>query len=195
MKSYKDTSTRKKILDTAQELFERKGYNAFSYRDLSDKVGIKTSSIHYYFPSKGDLAAALVKRYREHFRSVMSEIDKTTDDPEAMLGLYLKKLFYDSFMNGNRICPCSMLVANADNLPEDVLEVIRTIFEENESWIERVLEEGRRTSVFVFEGPASSKAKAIFAAAEGATISACAFNDPERIKHTAQWIFAKLNKN
>ena len=51
------TTVREQILDHAITLMMLRGYNGFSYRDLSELVGVKTSSIHYYFPSKEDLAA------------------------------------------------------------------------------------------------------------------------------------------
>lgn len=66
--NFKKTDVSKQIIDLSQELFQQKGYKAFSYRDLSKLIGIKTSSIHYYFPTKDDLALALVIRYKEAFR-------------------------------------------------------------------------------------------------------------------------------
>ena len=41
--------TRDKLMDLAEELLQTVGYNAFSFHDLADRIGIKTASIHYYF--------------------------------------------------------------------------------------------------------------------------------------------------
>ncbi len=38
-----------------KRLIRTRGCNGFSYRDLAEHVGVKTSSIHYYFPGKDDL--------------------------------------------------------------------------------------------------------------------------------------------
>src|SRR5699024_11730842 len=38
-----------------------RGTNAFSYKDISKEIGIKTSSIHYYFPTKNDLIVAVLE--------------------------------------------------------------------------------------------------------------------------------------
>ncbi|EQD50561.1 transcriptional regulator, TetR family, partial [mine drainage metagenome] len=43
-----------KIIDVAQQLVQSRGFNAFSYRDLADRISIRTASIHYYFPKKDD---------------------------------------------------------------------------------------------------------------------------------------------
>ena len=39
-------TVREQLLDHAQVLLMTRGYNGFSYRDLSALVGVKTSSIH-----------------------------------------------------------------------------------------------------------------------------------------------------
>ena len=58
-------STRHALLDAAGELAQTRGYNAFSFRDLSERIGVTTASIHYHFPSKADLGRELVIRYRD----------------------------------------------------------------------------------------------------------------------------------
>ena len=63
------------ILDLAQSLIQTRGYNAMSYRHLADEIGIKTSSVHYYFPAKEDLGRALIVRYREAFKGALAGID------------------------------------------------------------------------------------------------------------------------
>ncbi len=179
------------ILDVAQELFQERGYKAFSYRDLSREVGIKTSSIHYYFPTKEDLAKVLTVRYRKHFNLALSQIDAQTSNPKKKLELYMK-LFLDSFRACNRICLCSMLASDFANLPETVRDEIRGVFDDNESWLAKVLKAGRKAKVFRFEGPQEHKAKAIFAALEGATISSRTFGDEKRLSSAANWIQSML---
>ena len=48
------------ILDVAQQLIQTRGYNAFSYADIASQVGIRTATIHYYFPTKADLGREVV---------------------------------------------------------------------------------------------------------------------------------------
>ena len=43
--------TRKdQILEVATELVQTRGYSAFSYQDLSDRLGITKASLHHHFP-------------------------------------------------------------------------------------------------------------------------------------------------
>ena len=68
-------STAERILDTAQALAQVRGYNGFSYADISAEVGITKPSIHHHFPSKAQLAEALIARYRRRFAAARQEID------------------------------------------------------------------------------------------------------------------------
>ncbi|MDF2795086.1 MAG: transcriptional regulator, TetR family [Pseudomonas orientalis] len=52
-------------MTAARKMVQTRGYNGLSFRELAKEVGIKSASIHYHFPTKGDLGAALAKRYTE----------------------------------------------------------------------------------------------------------------------------------
>ncbi len=59
------TDTRETIMRAARAAVQAHGYNALSFRELAKEVGIKSASVHYHFPTKGDLAAALARRYAD----------------------------------------------------------------------------------------------------------------------------------
>lgn len=58
------SATALEIIEAAQELAQTRGYNGFSYQDIAERVGIRTASIHYHFPSKGDLGKAALRLAR-----------------------------------------------------------------------------------------------------------------------------------
>ena len=66
--------TAERILDTAQALAQVRGYNGFSYADISAELAITKPSIHYHFPSKARLAEALIARYRRRFAAALSSL-------------------------------------------------------------------------------------------------------------------------
>jgi len=43
-------NTAERILDTAQALAQVRGYNGFSYADISAELAITKPSIHHHFP-------------------------------------------------------------------------------------------------------------------------------------------------
>ncbi len=54
--------TKELIMKTALDMFSKKGYSAVSMRDISGAVGIRASSIYYYFKGKQDIFDAIVQR-------------------------------------------------------------------------------------------------------------------------------------
>ena len=56
--------TDEQILNAAEDLLQRRGYNAFSYHHIAIQLGVRNAAIHYHFPSKEDLGVALVKRFQ-----------------------------------------------------------------------------------------------------------------------------------
>ncbi|MFZ5863914.1 MAG: TetR/AcrR family transcriptional regulator [Nitrospirota bacterium] len=178
------------ILDLAQRLVQTRGYNAMSYRDLADQIGIKTSSIHYYFPAKEDLGRALMTRYRQGIQSALAGIDAKTTDPRVKIERYVE-LFREAVRSG-RICLGGMLATDLTTLPRGVQAEVKTFFTENEAWVANVLEAGRESGAFTFEGPSKGKAATVFAALEGAMIAARLFNDDKRLVSAADWLLDTL---
>src|SRR5215468_7490023 len=68
------SDTAGKILDLAETLIQTRGYNAFSYQDIADALGVTKTSIHYHFESKTDLGVAVIERYAKNFGDALVEI-------------------------------------------------------------------------------------------------------------------------
>lgn len=48
-------NTRRQILDTAKRLFNERGYNDVSLKDIADEVGISKGNLTYHFSKKKTL--------------------------------------------------------------------------------------------------------------------------------------------
>ena len=186
-----ESETVTRILDSAQDLVQKRGYNGFSYLDLSAQIGIKTSSIHYHFPSKGDLGRALVVRYRANFQTAFAQIDELEGDLRLKLKRYVG-LFRQTLENEGRVCLCGMLSSDYLTLPSQVREEVQKFFVENETWLTGVLEEGQRAKIFRQDIDAAKEAEALFAALEGAMLVARAFGDVERFTQSSSVLLAAL---
>ena len=142
-----DRDTRKELLDQAETLVRTRGYNGFSYRDLAERVGIKTASIHYHFPTKGELGEALIENEREVFAGNLARLDAVEKDPRRRLERFIQLFQATTIGCGNRMCLGAMLAVEQQTLPESVGQAVRRLFEENEGWLAKLLEEGRETAV------------------------------------------------
>jgi len=70
------TDTRTQILDIAEQLARQRGFSGFSYRDISQPLGIRNAAVHYHFPTKADLGIALLERYGDLLAFHTSEFMK-----------------------------------------------------------------------------------------------------------------------
>lgn len=170
--------TRTQLLDNAQALVQSRGYNGFSYRDLAEIVGVKTSTIHYYFPTKADLAIALLKRYRDLMQELLSGVEKGSHTPEQKLLLLCDRMAQTLCDNG-KLCLCGVFAAESSTLPENVVEELQIAIESLEQWITGILREGQSAGQFTFTDSTEKIAKVFFAALQGNLMCARVCSDPE----------------
>src|ERR671924_812754 len=64
----RSTNTKRAIMDLAETFIQEKGFNGFSYAHIAKELNVKNAAIHYHFPSKEDLAGAVIQRYRDRFQ-------------------------------------------------------------------------------------------------------------------------------
>ena len=130
--------TKQTILDAARRVVQARGYNALSFRELAKEVGIKSASIHYHFPTKGDLGAALAKRYTADIAGYLEQLLTESQDPTIMMDAYTAA-FRAALENDNRMCLCGILAAEHHDLPAEVRVEVDGFTDANVLWLGKVL--------------------------------------------------------
>lgn len=77
----KEAEERKnEILDVADELFGKKGFDGTSTNDILEKVGIARGTLYHHFKSKEEIMDALIERYSDRLLGAAQEVaaDKNT---------------------------------------------------------------------------------------------------------------------
>ena len=166
------SNSREAILAAAKRMAQAHGYNGLNFRDLSDEVGIKSASIYYHFPSKADLGAAVARRYWEDTASALEAMLAETPDPARCLGRY-PEVFRKALTIGNRMCLCSFMAAEYDDLPEAVKREVQAFAHVNVAWLRKLLS----AAAVVNAGASEQRARAIFAAVAGAQLIARGHSD------------------
>ncbi|MEM6653524.1 MAG: TetR/AcrR family transcriptional regulator [Pseudomonadota bacterium] len=119
------TVRRDEIMDVAERLIRAHGYSGFSFREVAKEVGIKSASVHYHFPTKPDLAAAVAKRYRERFAEALeAEEQRSTTRIKAW-----RTLFHDALKRDGLMCLCGVLATEGASLPPQVAGEARAFME------------------------------------------------------------------
>jgi TetR/AcrR family transcriptional repressor of nem operon len=161
------SSSRESILAAAKRTAQAHGYGGLNFRELADEVGIKAASIYHHYPSKADLGAAVARRYWEDTAANLDAMLAETPDPVRCLRRY-PDMFRRSLESGNRMCLCSFMAAEYDDLPEAVKKEVQTFADVNVAWLGKVL----CAAAVVDRGESEARARAIFAAVSGAQLMA-----------------------
>lgn len=172
------TSTSEKILDVAQSLIVAGGYNGFSYADISAAVGIRKASIHHHFPTKAELVAALVDRYRQQAEAGLRSLRERFSSPAEQLQSYLD--YWQTCIReaSPPFCLCAMLAGEMQMLPDEVASGVRAHFHGLAGWLASVLRAGAEQELFRFDRQPEEEAQMLMASVHGAMLSARAFGDP-----------------
>jgi TetR/AcrR family transcriptional repressor of nem operon len=185
----KTQSVREQLLEHTLVLIRRRGFNGFSYRDLAELVGVKTSSIHYYFPSKDDLVLEAVKEYSARMSERMRSIDTALPVTEQA-AIYLAP--FRASCGSDQICLCGMLSAETLCLPESVHKLLQGFFLLNEKWLTGLLERAQPHRKVPFPVPPAQLSQVIFGALQSGLIAARLFGTPDRVEAAADTLMAAV---
>jgi TetR/AcrR family transcriptional repressor of nem operon len=175
--------TRSQVIVTASSLCQSVGINGFSFRDISEKLGIKTSSIHYYFPTKDDLTLALISSYREELKNFLEQLEIREISP-------LKRLF--GFINlleeylPEKTCLCGMLAAEVNAVNDEVRVAIKSFLSDLELWIQKTLTQAKKDKEISVNPQTASKF--IASSLQGLLLCSRAFQDKTRFKEGVKCI-------
>jgi TetR/AcrR family transcriptional regulator, transcriptional repressor for nem operon len=185
-----DAGTAARILDVAEGLVQVRGFNGFSYADIAAELQITKAALHYHFAGKADLGQALIVRYADRFMGALANLDTAEGAAPAKLhsytGLYLQVL------RNRKMCLCGMLAAEYQTLPEPMQDAVIRFFDQNESWLESVLESGRADGTLRLVGSVRDTARMIVAGLEGAMLVARPYGDVTRFQAAAANLLAGL---
>lgn len=183
-------SVRDQLLEHTLVLVRQRGFNGFSYRDLAERVGVKTSSIHYHFPSKEDLVQAAVTEYSARNSERVHGIDTSLpvdEQARAYLAPWL------ATAGGDAICLVGMLSADAVFLPEAVHRILKDFYRLHETWLTRLLETAQAVQHKALPIPPQALAQAVFGALQSGLVVARLFGAPQRIEAAADLLTASVS--
>ncbi|WP_010180716.1 TetR/AcrR family transcriptional regulator [Aquimarina agarilytica] len=147
-------SKKNEIILLADSLIRQRGYNSFSFYDISEKVGIKTSSIHYHFPSKSDLGIAVIDNHINNLKDLIKKVEQET--PLDKLDQFLA--IYQIIRQKNKICLIGSLASDLNTLDPRVQDKLKVFSNLMLVWVSNFLEEGKKNKTFNFYGSSRTKA-------------------------------------
>jgi len=162
--------TAEALADTFTELVMERGYNAVSYADLAKRLHIRTASIHYHFPTKGDLGMTVLRRYQDGAFSALGPL--IPGDAQSYRNAFENMLIPVRSLAKMQSSSCLVGVLGAEyaSLPDDLKAGVNQFFGIQQQFLTRLLGEGREAGAFVFDGHAEAMAKVIASTLQGAIL-------------------------
>jgi TetR/AcrR family transcriptional regulator, transcriptional repressor for nem operon len=149
------------IMDAAERRMRTGGFTGFSFREIAADVGIKSSSVHYHFPTKENLAAAVIRRYTDHVADIVDQQFESETDP---VRLWIE-VFRGTVFSEDRMCPATVLCAASLDLPDEVAAEVKRYFR-------------MANDKLVIQGLSEGKAARFLSTIIGALVVANALDDP-----------------
>ena len=185
----KGEGNRQRIIEAADSLFYRRGYNQTSFQDISDATGIPRGNFYYYFKTKDDILNAVVDTRIAELTVMLKNCESATDDARERLLLFSNMLEHrqdDVIQSG---CPIGSLSTELAKDEPALHEKSRQAFVLLRNWIKLQFESIGSTN-------ADDLAMDLLAKLQGTTVMACAFKDVDYIKRShheiKDWINTKV---
>ncbi|MGL1932314.1 MAG: TetR/AcrR family transcriptional regulator [Desulfotalea sp.] len=158
--------TRNKILDVADDLIQRVGLNAMSYKHISDAVGIRKASIHHHFPKKEDLVDELLKRcevsYGNRYRKIADGNGVASEKLQKIAAVFAEGL------SNKKLCLIGSISSNNNTLHDSSCFILQNSIKNTISIFAAIFEQGRIEKSLNFEGSDEEAGFALFSFLVGA---------------------------
>lgn len=152
--------TRERILELGENLIRTKGYNAFSYQDISTELGIKNAAVHYYFPSKENLGTSIVKTNIQRFEEMVDNMHSRGFDEWQQLDSFIK--IYIKSHREQKLCLIGSLGPDFNTLSQSTQSELAKMTDTIHKWLTDILTAGKEKGVFAFSDEPHNRATQIF---------------------------------
>ncbi len=145
----RSSDARERLLQAACELFHERGYRGVGVQELCDQAGVKKGSFYHFFPSKQDLALAMLERLWRTTREKQFEPAFARDVlPLARIARFFSQLgrhLLESVTDDGAICGCPFgNIAMEMSAQDPVLrEAVEEIYRAWAGYFERTLAEAQ----------------------------------------------------
>ncbi|MDP9042035.1 MAG: TetR family transcriptional regulator [Bacteroidota bacterium] len=135
------------LLDTAEGLFSRKGFDGTSVRDIAEAAGINTAMISYYFGSKEKLMEEIFERKSLNIREKVANLlkDDSLDPLQKMYSLV--DMYIDGILQRktfHRILLCEQII----NQNPSIIQMVDKMKSKNSEYINDLIRLGQKKGMF-----------------------------------------------
>jgi TetR/AcrR family transcriptional repressor of nem operon len=180
MSAMGETTTRDQIVEAADRLFYRQGYEHTSFSDIADAVHISRGNFYYHFKTKDEILDAVIGARLAGTQKMLAQWDIEGARPDDRIRSFINILIANRADIKRYGCPVGTLcgeLAKLDHASQAEANKLFTLFR---TWL-------RRQFTLLGRGAdADTLAMHLLARSQGVATLANAFHDEKFIKHEVQ---------
>ena len=164
-------TTREQIVEAADQLFYRRGYEHTSFSDIAEVVQISRGNFYYHFKSKDEILKAVIELRLANTRKMLDQWEFEGKEPSDRIQSFINILIANQAKIMNFGCPVGTLsseLAKLDHASQTEANELFTLFR---TWL------SRQFTLLGREADADALALHILARSQGVASLANAFHD------------------
>lgn len=183
-----DQSTRDHIVEAADSLFYRRGYEHTSFADIADVVRISRGNFYYHFKTKDEILEAVIDARLANTRNMLDRWEAEGKTPADRIRSFIQILIANRADIKRFGCPVGTLCAELAKLNHPSQGEAREIFALFRIWLRRQFVRLGR------EADADTLAMHLLARSQGVATLASAFRDEtfirQEVRQMHEWLSA-----
>lgn len=181
-----DKTTRDHIVEAADQLFYRQGYERTSFSDIAGAVQISRGNFYYHFRSKDDILDAVINIRLANTRKMLELWETEGKQPEDRIRSFIHILIANQAKIKQYGCPVGTLCTELAKLNHGSQAEANQLFTLFRNWLRRQFELlGRKAD-------ADELAMHLLARSQGVATLANAFHDEkfinQEVKQMCDWL-------
>jgi TetR/AcrR family transcriptional repressor of nem operon len=183
-----DKTTRDQIVEAADRLFYRQGYEHTSFSDIADAVRISRGNFYYHFKTKDEILDAVIGARLANTRTMLERREIEGKDPEDRIRRFIYILIANRADIKRYGCPVGTLCGELAKLGHAAQAEANQLFTLFRAWLRR------QFSLLGREADADALAMHLLARSQGVATLANAFHDEkfirQEVKEMCDWLRA-----
>jgi TetR/AcrR family transcriptional repressor of nem operon len=172
--------TRDHIVEAADDLFYRQGFEHTSFSDIADVVQISRGNFYYYFKTKDEILDAVINERLANTRKMLERWEVEGETPEDRIRSFIHILIANRADIKRYGCPVGTLCSELAKLNHASQGEANKLFTLFRTWLRR------QFTLLGREADADELAMHLLARSQGAATLASAFCDEKFIKQEVE---------
>ncbi|MDP6708881.1 MAG: TetR/AcrR family transcriptional regulator [Alphaproteobacteria bacterium] len=175
-----DKTTRDHIVEAADQLFYRRGYEHTSFSDIADVVRISRGNFYYHFKTKDEILDAVINLRLANTRMMLEQWEIEGDRPADRIRSFIHILIANRADIERYGCPVGTLSSELSKLGHGSQCEANELFTLFRTWLRR------QFALLGRKADADALAMHLLARSQGVATLANAFHDEEFIKQEVE---------